>query len=587
MWLAFKNNSFLTNLCLVLFFLLPLQLVHAQEIPAGISPAVLLPSSANPAFVGQSLPQVPARPRGAAVSPPAEQTSPLANQTEVTLKLRKLTVIGATVYSNEELEQMFNGYIGKTVSVADLQKMADEITTKYKKAGYILSKAVLPAQTIKNGEVTIQVIEGYIKNVTVEGKPRRARSLLNQYMSHIQEEQPSTIDTMQRYILLSNDVPGVTAKAVIQPTPDQKTPSGKIIPAPVGAADLALVTQTDIINAYAAYDNRGTLYMGPQEYSLGSNVNSLVIPGDQLGFQSLASVDFKESKYIRPFYQVPIGSNGGTLNLSSSFTKTQPGFILEPLDVIGNYETYAGVYTYPIIRTRNNSLYFNFDFDTSANISSLFDNEILLYDDQLRSLRAGLTYDWDDRAKGVNEIAVQFSQGLSLLGASPIGGTTLSRPDGRSNYNKLTLNAFRIQGLPHNFSALLGVKGQYAFLPLLTAEEFTLGGTQYGRAYDPAEIVGDSGAAGKIELRYDFPPILKFINAFQPFIYYDVGATININTTGGQAAQNSLSSAGIGFRAQIFKYFSGSLEIDKPLTLEVATEGNKDPRGFFSIVGSF
>ncbi len=301
----------------------------------------------------------------------------------------------------------------------------------------------------------------------------------------------------------------------------------------------------------------------------------------------MASVDFEEAKYLSPYYQLPLGSDGASLTLASSFTHTEPGFLLEPLEVIGNFTTYSAVATYPIIRSRDNNLFISFDFDTSANISYLFDNAVRLYDDQLRSVRLGLTYNYYDKIRGMNEITLQFSQGLPFLGASEIGGYTLSRPDGQSNYNKLTLNAFRIQGLPHNFSLLLGTKAQYAFIPLLTAEEFTLGGAQYGRAYDPAELAGDNGVAGKFEFRYDFNSNWKVVNNLQPFVYYDIGEVMNINTDGGQFAQASLSSAGIGIRGRLLKYFSGSLELDKPLTKDVATQGNRDVRGFFSIVGAF
>ncbi len=130
-------------------------------LPAGLIFAVNLPSTANPAYVGQrATPEYMYKPSAVLPSPLIEEHSTLSTQTQVTFTLKRLTVVGATIFSNKELEQMFRSYIGKTISVADLQAMANKITAKYRRSGYIWSEAIVSAQNIKNGTAMIRVIEG-------------------------------------------------------------------------------------------------------------------------------------------------------------------------------------------------------------------------------------------------------------------------------------------------------------------------------------------------------------------------------------------------------------------------------------------
>jgi len=67
------------------------------------------------------------------------------------------------------------------------------------------------------------------------------------------------------------------------------------------------------------------------------------------------------------------------------------------------------------------------------------------------------------------------------------------------------------------------MQAQYALEPLLATEQFAYGGAQQalGRAYDPAEIIGDRGMAGSLELRMNLSPEKRFWQAMQLYVFYD------------------------------------------------------------------
>jgi hemolysin activation/secretion protein len=205
-------------------------------------------------------------------------------------------------------------------------------------------------------------------------------------------------------------------------------------------------------------------------------------------------------------------------------------------------------------------------------------------EDRVRALRLGATWDLLDRWRGVSLIDLELSQGLDVLGASDAEDLDVSRPGASPTFTKLALYASRLQSLAPSWSVLLAAKGQYAGGPLLVAEQLGLGGEHFGRAFDASEILGDSGVAGKLELRYSGAGG-DWLPAYTAYAYYDLGQVWarnpGVDLDGEPLPKTqSLASAGVGLRFDVKSGFAGYLEIDHPLTRDVAGEGNRNPRVF-------
>jgi hemolysin activation/secretion protein len=126
-----------------------------------------------------------------------------------------------------------------------------------------------------------------------------------------------------------------------------------------------------------------------------------------------------------------------------------------------------------------------------------------------------------------------------------------------------------------------------AFDDLLTSEQFGVGGSNFGRGYDDSEIIGDNGYAGKAELQYNEHLGLTYADTLQPYGFFDYGEVSNRHALSGEKKEQSLASTGVGLRIKLTNNFSGQLEIAQPLTKDVATEQNKDPRFFFGITAHY
>ena len=159
--------------------------------------------------------------------------------------------------------------------------------------------------------------------------------------------------------------------------------------------------------------------------------------------------------------------------------------------------------------------------------------------------------------------------------------------EGKSSFTKFSGEALRLQQLAPSWVLLGAMSWQYSFEKLLASEEFGVGGSQFGRAFDSSEITGDHGIAFKLELQKTFQINKAYINDIQAYTFFDYGTVWNRRETATGSIKQDLSSIGLGFRFDLAKHLSGYLELDKPLNRDVAAQGNKDARMFFSLSANF
>ncbi|MDD2758850.1 MAG: ShlB/FhaC/HecB family hemolysin secretion/activation protein [Methylomonas sp.] len=237
--------------------------------------------------------------------------------------------------------------------------------------------------------------------------------------------------------------------------------------------------------------------------------------------------------------------------------------------------------THPLIRSRstNLSLRGTFSMVDSRSRSQFFNEEIS--NDRIRSFRIGMTYDLADGWRGINIADLELSQGIDALGARnpsqaarDAGTSKLSAAQGQVDYVKTNLYLARLQPLAPQWDFLVAFQGQYTEDVLLAPEQFSLGGEQFLRAYDPSEFIGDKGYATKAELRYTINPFDIGSTTFYGF--YDHGE-VHYNY---DRPSVSVDAAGLGMRLSVTQYFSGYIEGAQPLHPEQSIKQNKDMRLF-------
>lgn len=546
--------------------------------------ADVLPGAAMPETVGKAITATQPKQRPVVLPPIAArpQQAPPINEAaqKIKFKLNKIELVGNHQFTTEQLSPIYKDKLGKVITVAQLFEIVQNITNYYRNNGYILSRAILPPQHVKSGNVQIQIIEGFIDKVNITGNPQGAKCMVKAYGEQIRACPPLEISRMEKYLLLANEIPGTEVRAVLEASKNK-----------IGGSDLTLVTNNKLIGGYISYDDYGTRYIGPQQMTASFNLNSFAASGDTGRVTMTKTPKGGELTYIDANYNWPVNAEGRNVTLGGTRTHTHPLFVLQPTQVDGLTDYYYSTINFPFIRTRSRNLTVRTGFSYMDTHTTQLDAN--LYTDHLRNLDVGMTYNFADSWYGSNMIATDFWMGLPILGytsnTNPDTAET-SRPGGRGDYAKITLQMSRLQAIKGPFSLMGLFTGQWAFNPLLASQQFTFGGSQLGRGYDVAELIGDKGLAGSLELRYDIP-IGYVVNTLEPYIFYDAGIIWNLKTNNNVPGRLSGTSAGVGTRFYFTKYISGNFMWTQTLTKQVAAEeligDGRRPRVFFSVVASF
>ena len=552
--------------------------------PPHIAVAQDVPSTADPARVHRHitpdmLPPPPAE-EERAVEEEASPVTPVPDGAEdIVFPLSGIALQGATAYTEEELAPLYAGLIGREVSLAEIFALADRITVKYRNDGYILSRAIIPAQEIEDGIVTLLVVEGYIDALTIEGGRARTQERLRAMLAPVLQSVPLRMADLENALLLTRDLPGITVRNIIRPSETA-----------FGAADLHLiVTEETDFGGQIQADNRGSRYVGPLQISALAQTGNLFGRHDRLSLQAVTALhsrDDRELDYLGLFYSEPLGGRGTTFFLSGSLSFTEPGLTLSQFDIRGKSRNFGMGITHPLIRTRGTHLNISAQFD-AVNTQRRDNISTDITRDRLRVLRAGLNGHHYDGFSGVTAGQLQFSKGMDVFGATESGTPNMTRPRGRSDFFKLTGQVSRLQRVTDNIQFFGALTGQKSAHMLLSSEEFGIGGANFGRAYDSSEITGEDGFAVKAELRRLDPVQIDGIRHSQIYAFYDIGKTFDRDSNILRDRKRSLASAGIGFSATAARNISFSAEIAKPLTRDVAVKNNRKPRGFFTLTVPF
>ncbi|EIC28952.1 MULTISPECIES: ShlB/FhaC/HecB family hemolysin secretion/activation protein [Methylomicrobium] len=534
---------------------------QSQQIPGAIQP-------------GQIEKQLKAIPTPKADTPALkvipEQPIPSATDGDIAFELKDVTFSGGTVYPEAELKSFFTSLLGKTVTLNQLRAAAANATVHYRNDGYVLAQVLVPKQTLQNGIVRLDIVEGHINEVRFQGDGiKDVLGLLQNYADKIRTAKPVNISAMERYLLLINDLPGINAY-------------GSLVPSPItpGAADLVVEITQQSFSATLGFNNRLTKLLGTYRAEVYGEANNA------LGLQekSYARVfqSFEDKMTVLSLGEdLPLFNEGTRLSLMLNQVWSNTSLFNIANGLNSHLVSLNIGLAHPLLRSRNSNLSVRGSFSmVDSTSSSDFFNETIT-SDRIRSFRAGLTYDLADSWRGINMVDLELSQGINALGARDpsdteraAGTAKLSAAQGEVDYVKTNIYLARLQAIAPQWSFLAAFQGQYTEDVLLAPEQFSLGGEQFLRAYDPSEFIGDKGFATKAELRYTFTP---FANADMTLYgFHDYGEVhYNYDRPG-----IAVHAAGVGMRMTVTRYFSGYVEGAKPLHPEQSTELNKDMRLF-------
>jgi len=220
----------------------------------------------------------------------------------------------------------------------------------------------------------------------------------------------------------------------------------------------------------------------------------------------------------------------------------------------------------------------------AAGFSNVSENDVFgpIYADRIRTMSLTSDYRLQDSFGGNNYLTVNYRQGLNILGASHREDDFLSHDGASARFSAVNFWFTRYQTLSDAWSVKIASAGQWATGPLFTSQQFYLGGIAFGRGYGSAEISGDNGIAGSVELRFDQKLNWRYLSGYQLYGFVDSGAAWNDGY--GIKDGLSLTSAGGGVR---FFLTEGGLQADigaaAPLSYRAPENPGRGARVLFSL----
>ncbi|TWB02137.1 ShlB/FhaC/HecB family hemolysin secretion/activation protein [Bradyrhizobium stylosanthis] len=487
--------------------------------------------------------------------------------------LRGINVAGAHAIPRDRIAAVYQPYLGKKVSQADLATIAGAISDLYRADGFHLSRAIVPPQDIADGRVRIQVIEGAIVQTELKGDGAEQFGV-RPMLAPILAEQPSRLATLERQLFLINARPGVritdTALEEIGGT--------------TGRFRLVVYLKTWHVFSSFGLDNLGSSSVGPwQTYATGA-FNSYLTPGDTLAVNlSTIANDPRELGFARLSYDAPVGVDGVRLGASVLYSAVRPGDARRLDSDITTTEAFELRASAVPFMSQSSAL----TLTVAGTFSNVSEHDLYgpWYNDHIRTASLTADYRLQDRFGGTNFATVTFRQGFDVFGASHFDDDLLSRDGASSNFSVLNLWFTRYQTISDALSLKLSAASQTASRPLFTSQQFYLGGAAFGRGYGAAEISGDNGLAGSLELRFDQKLNFRYWSGYQLYAFGDAGAVWNdgYRLSDGLA----LTSAGAGVRFFLWDDLQADLGVAVPLSYRAPDNERRSPRFLFTLSSAF
>lgn len=534
--------------------------------------AQIIPPSAQPGRERERFTQPPgprAQPGGPAISLPS--TVAPAGAEQVKIVIRRVEVVGSTIYSADELKSLYADLLGREATVKTVYEIARRITAKYGSDGFVLSRAIVPPQELspKGATVRIQVIEGWVNQVEWPKTLSRYRDFFSNYAAKITAQRPINIKTLERYLLLANDLPGLKFTTSLRPSRTETS-----------ASTLVVEATEKPLDANARVDNRGTPSQGPYQFLTSATFNNILKQHEALTLSYAGASPLKQLQYIAANYRQVLNGEGLIAFVNGSYSWGAPGTdALEALKFATRSTVIEAGASYPLVRARERNLTLTGLAFMSDNYSDILGGAYNV--DRLRGVRFKADGDLADQSQGVNQFNVIFSQGIHGLGGTDNSNPLASRAAGRVDFTKIESTISRTQPLPANFSAYASLYGQYAFTSLLSSEQCGFGGRYFGRAFDPSELLADRCWEALGEIRYDLPTITEIKQA-QLYGFTDYGKVYTIEPATGTDSSAHGASAGVGLRLSLFGHVRADLQAAKA----IAGERN-DWRFFFAVTAGY
>ena len=466
-------------------------------------------------------------------------------------KVNKIVYEGNTKIKDKVLNSLADDIIDHEIYFEDLLTFALRVSRYYQSKGYLTSYAYIPAQQIKEGIVTVSIVESRVEDVDISGnKWARTWYLKNVMMGRdgLREGTVFNAKALQGSLRELNEEKYIKAQSTISKDGDNTK------------VELDVRDRFPLRFSFG-WDDYGRSYTGVQRASFLLGLDNLTGFGDKIYGGTILS---SGSTGVLAGYSIPVSPYGTRLSFDYSNSNISLGGPYRFLNVKGRSQTMGIKVSHPLIKNAKTDLvvYTGIDFVDSNTYSKLLNYTMSDY--KLYVIRSGLRGIRDDK----------YGRWLGTLGVDVgVGGTDENYAYApQSTFVKIVAGATRVQRLWGRVIGLVRINGQYSPNRLYAVEQMQIGGPYTLRGYQPAELIGDYGVTGTVEIRTPIPGFKKILPNKLKFIddrvrlaaFYDFG-WVKENDNVYNYPQNFLHSVGFGSYINITEWLALQFGVGFPI----------------------
>jgi hemolysin activation/secretion protein len=434
------------------------------------------------------------------------------------------------------------------VTLGMIEMVADTITRYYRERGFVLAKAFIPKQHVRDGVVTLTLLLGELGEVEVHNNKhyseKRIASIFNGAMG-----KPITAQNIEEHLYFVNDMPRLSAQGFFEAGSQ------------VGDSKLNInVLSERWYNANLRLDNHGTSSSG--EYRLYADFlwhNPLGI-GDQLQLGILNSFKPDNSLYgsiryntqvLSPRVRLSAGFSNNDFAVASNMSDS-----LSDLGIEGRSRVADAAVKYILKRSRVKNYSFGVrlaQIESQIRFAEIAGGEDIGLDDEIRNVE--LFFDFDT----LNEANRRLHQGrVSITSSDFILGVEENQEEKpwlfNADYTMLTFVDLPL--IKDDTRLVLRSSIQYAATSLSTINQFSLAGPTRARGYVLNEFFADDGVHVGADWVFKGPSFggvklggQPLSDAMQPFVFADASYGIAHRTwEGAEDAVAQLGNIGAGLK---------------------------------------
>jgi hemolysin activation/secretion protein len=533
----------------------PLALVLLQAW-ASAAEAPVTPGSVQESLGGEKM-RPPVTPPQVVlpVQPSPSQHDPRARR----FRVNAFAMSGNTVYRTRLLKTLLERFVDLELNLYDLGKAADTITAFYHDHGYTLARAVIPAQKVENGVVTIRIIEGRFGRIRFSGNKRYTSDFLAARTGLLTPGALVTSDRLENNLLLLNDLPGLRAKVVLEPGTE------------FGATDAEVQIKEKLVDVNLGVNNYGRSETGQNRAEATLNINAPLGLGDQLAISG-SSTQHKLVRYWKFGYSVPLNTLGTRLAIGSSKAAYDVSGALAPLGISGEVRTDEAAVSHPFVRSREDNQTVSVGIKRNRLKQNVLGSP--LSDQRLTVMTA---------AYQINRIHPDSSVTNANFGLETNFRTSHDITQQDAVFARMELDVNHTAPFYQRWDLYLrgDIVRSRDMLP--DTEKFSLGGPGSVRAFRPSEVRGDSGYLATVELRRPFT-VAGRVGAFR--VTADAGEVI-YKAPGYTDSRDRLRSIGVGASFFPAKGITASIDIARPMGTTHTASDDKNHRIWVNVSASF